>query len=48
MAPYQELRHREETIDMRLTYVRDISSETNVCWKSLVGGRVGLGYLGRY
>ena len=46
-ATERELLWQEETIDLRLMSVGDIWPKTEICWKILVGDRVGLVYLGR-
>ena len=43
--PERELRWQEETIDPGSTPVGGIWSETNICWRSLVGACVSLAYL---
>ena len=42
-----ELQRQEETIDLIPTYIGYIWPDTDVCWRSLVGARVGSGYLGQ-
>ena len=44
-APERDMRRQEETIDSESTPVGDIFTNTNVCWRSLVGACVGLVYL---
>ena len=45
-ATERELLRQEETIDLRLMSVGDIWTETEFFWRSSVGDRVGLVYLG--
>ena len=44
-SPERELRRQEGTIYQVPTHVGDMWPEADVCWGSLVGAYVGLGYL---